>query len=115
VAARERRTQGDRDRDLLERGERREARGERREAPAEAMPSSFQSLLLGLGLLVGHATAQGFWHNCTRWTLGWEDGTVYRRFMVAECGDGGEKTRASFLPLNDCITNKEGKMVPTKK
>lgn len=69
---------------------------------------------LGLSLWTGHVAGQGFWHNCTRWTLGWEAGTVYRRFMVAECGDGGKRTKASFLPLNDCITNSEGKMVAMK-
>ena len=86
------------------------------EIPA-VMPSSFHGLLVGVGvgLLAGHAAAQGFWHNCTTWKLGWEDGAVYRRFMVAECGDGGKQTRASFLPLNDCITNREGTMMAQKK
>ncbi|SPN98819.1 uncharacterized protein DNG_01860 [Cephalotrichum gorgonifer] len=66
--------------------------------------------ILALILLAGSAAAQGFWENCDRWSLGWDNATRYRDFMVAECSDG-RRTRASFIPLNDCLANKEGQMV----
>lgn len=65
---------------------------------------------LALFLLKG-AAAQGFYNNCSRWSLGWEDSTVYPWFMVAECTDEEERSRSSFIPLSDCFANREGKMV----
>lgn len=75
------------------------------------------SLLAALTLLATTAAAQGggFWENCTSWSLGWEGETVYRRFMVAECTDEAGDARASFLPLNYCVANREGEMLPEKR
>lgn len=66
--------------------------------------------LLSLFLIKGVA-GQGFYGNCSRWSLGWDDGTVYPWFMVAECSDEEERTRSSFIPLSDCFANREGEIV----
>lgn len=65
--------------------------------------------------LATSAAAQGFWSTCPRWSLGWEDSTVYPSIMVAECTDDSGATRASFLPLNDCLANKEGEILGQRR
>jgi hypothetical protein len=71
--------------------------------------------ILAVSFLASSAAGQGFWSNCTQYTLGWDKETVYRRIMVAQCTDGGGKQRYSFLPLDDCVTNAEGSMLPKKR
>lgn len=68
-------------------------------------------LFFTVGLAASSAAAQGFWTNCTRWDLGFENATSYRNFMVAECTDGEGELRTSFLSLNDCLANHEGELV----
>ncbi|CAI4212183.1 unnamed protein product [Parascedosporium putredinis] len=64
------------------------------------------------GALASSVAAQGvvdgFWETCTRWQLGFENETLYRHFMVAECLDDDNKLRTSFISLNDCLSNQEG-------
>lgn len=68
-----------------------------------------------LAILTATAAAQGFYSNCSRWSLGWEDSTVYPWIMVAECTDERERTRTSFIPLSDCYANREGKIVGERR
>lgn len=79
----------------------------------EASTKMVSYALLVLVLLEG-AAAQEFYSNCSRWSLGWEDSTVYPWFMVAECTDEEERSRASFIPLSDCFANREGEIVPER-
>jgi hypothetical protein len=60
-------------------------------------------------LLVATATAQGFASNCTASKVGWNG--VYLNFFVAHCLDHAGVGHASFISLDDCVTNSEGRLL----
>lgn len=68
-----------------------------------------------LALLLAEAAAQGFSETCSAWSLGWENGTVYKWLLVAECPDERGRAHTSFIPLGDCYANREGEMVPERR
>ncbi|MBE3047831.1 hypothetical protein IMZ48_36040 [Candidatus Bathyarchaeota archaeon] len=68
-----------------------------------------------LAFLLAEAAAQGFYENCSRWTLGWDDSTVYKWIMVAGCTDDRGEPHTSFIPLSDCYANREGEIVPERR
>ena len=70
------------------------------------MFAAMSSLLFFFAFASASITAQGFYANCSAdWILGFGG---YNQFMAASCPDHNGVLHASFIDIDDCVTNSEG-------